>query len=145
MTPKAPISHSAADDVGVAHARWWDALRHEDVAVLDILLADNLTFHGPSGGVTTKAKYLEPALGPARPLTLGSSRVSPMGLGPRSVPTSSRPGTLMRTSPSASWKSIGTCLGASGRAISALKAAGQPPAWPPKMAPSASACCGLAR
>jgi len=66
MTPKAPISPSAADDVGVAHARWWDALRHEDVAVLDILLADNLTFHGPSGGVTTKAKYLEPALGSAR-------------------------------------------------------------------------------
>jgi ketosteroid isomerase-like protein len=59
MTPNAPISPSAADDVGVAHARWWDALRHEDVAVLDTLLADDLTFHGPSGGVTTKAKYLE--------------------------------------------------------------------------------------
>jgi ketosteroid isomerase-like protein len=59
MTPNAPISPTAADDVGVAHARWWDALRREDVAVLDTLLADDLTFHGPSGGVTTKAKYLE--------------------------------------------------------------------------------------
>jgi hypothetical protein len=45
MTPNAPISPTAADDVGVAHARWWDALRHEDVAELDTLLADDPTFH----------------------------------------------------------------------------------------------------
>ena len=59
MTPNAPISPTAAHDVGVAHARWSDALLHQDVAVLDALLADDMTFHGPSGGVTTKAKYLE--------------------------------------------------------------------------------------
>src|SRR5215510_9894050 len=59
LTPNAPISPTAVDDVTVAHARWWDALLREDVAVLDTLLADDLTFHGPSGGVTTKAKYLE--------------------------------------------------------------------------------------
>ena len=41
------------DDVRDAHARWWGALLDEDVAVLD------LTFHGPSGGTTTKAAYLD--------------------------------------------------------------------------------------
>src|SRR5439155_16049939 len=39
---------------------------HEDVAVLDTLLADDLAFHGPSGGVTTKSEDpREPALGSA--------------------------------------------------------------------------------
>jgi hypothetical protein len=47
------------DDVRDAHARWWSALLDEDVAVLDTLLADDLTFHGPSGGTTTKAAYLD--------------------------------------------------------------------------------------
>ena len=56
LTPNASISPTAADDVSVAHARW---CLHEDVAVLDALLVDDLTFHGPSGGVTTKAKYLD--------------------------------------------------------------------------------------
>jgi hypothetical protein len=69
-TVNAPISPAAADDVGVAHARWWDALLHEDVAVLDTLLADDLTFHGPSGGVRTllhgRLRLDHPALAHAR-------------------------------------------------------------------------------
>ena len=57
--PPAGVPPTAADDVRDAHARWWNALLDEDVAVLDTLLADDLTFHGPSGGTTTKAAYLD--------------------------------------------------------------------------------------
>jgi ketosteroid isomerase-like protein len=57
--PPAGVPSTAAGDVRDAHACWWNALRNEDVAVLDTLLADDLTFHGPSGGTTTKAGYLD--------------------------------------------------------------------------------------
>ena len=57
--PPAGVPATAADDVRDAHTRWWNALLDEDVAVLDTLLADDLTFHGPSGGTTTKAAYLD--------------------------------------------------------------------------------------
>jgi hypothetical protein len=46
-------------DVRDAHARWWSALLDDDVAALDTLLADDLTFHGPSGGTATIAAYLD--------------------------------------------------------------------------------------
>jgi ketosteroid isomerase-like protein len=45
-------------DVGVAHTRWFDALLAEDAAVLDILLADDMTFHSPYGTSETKAEFL---------------------------------------------------------------------------------------
>jgi hypothetical protein len=32
VTPNAPISPTAAADVGVALARWWDALLHQDAS-----------------------------------------------------------------------------------------------------------------
>jgi hypothetical protein len=57
--PEAVVSLTPADHVRDVHARWWKALLDEDVAVLDTLLADDLTFHGPSGGTTTKAAYLD--------------------------------------------------------------------------------------
>ena len=57
--PLIGVPSTAADDVRDAHARWWNALLDEDVAVLDTLLADDLTFHGPSGGTTTKEAYLD--------------------------------------------------------------------------------------
>ena len=55
----AGVPPNAADEVRAAHARWWNALLDEDVVVLDTLLADDLTFHGPSGGTMTKAAYLD--------------------------------------------------------------------------------------
>jgi hypothetical protein len=58
-TPSAPILPTAIDDVRDTHARWWNALLDADVAALDTLLADSLTFHGPSGAARTKAQYLE--------------------------------------------------------------------------------------
>jgi ketosteroid isomerase-like protein len=58
-TPPAPPPPTATDDVREAHARWWNALLDEDVATLDALLADDLTFHGPGGSARTKAQYLE--------------------------------------------------------------------------------------
>ena len=58
-TPSAPISPTATDDVRDAHARWWKALLDADVAALDTLLADDLTFHNPVGAARTKAQYLE--------------------------------------------------------------------------------------
>ena len=57
--PPASVPSTAIDEVRGAHARWWKALLDADVAVLDTLLADDLTFHGPSGGTTTKATYLD--------------------------------------------------------------------------------------
>ena len=58
-TSPAPTSPTAADDVRDTPARWWNALLDEDVAALDTLLADDLTFHGPGGSARTKAEYLE--------------------------------------------------------------------------------------
>ncbi len=46
------------DDVSAAHTRWWDALLAADTEALDTLLADDLTFHSPSGTTVTKAAYL---------------------------------------------------------------------------------------
>jgi len=50
---------TATTGVRDAHERWWSALLDEDVTALDTLLADDLTFHGPSGGTMTKAAYLD--------------------------------------------------------------------------------------
>ena len=47
-----------SDDVGVAHTRWFEALLVEDVLALDALLADDMTFHSPYGGASTKAEFL---------------------------------------------------------------------------------------
>jgi ketosteroid isomerase-like protein len=58
-TPNTQKPPSARDDVGVAHARWWDACLNGDVVALDTLLADDLTLHDPFGGVGTKAEDLE--------------------------------------------------------------------------------------
>ena len=56
---KASRSPPAADDVRVTHARWWDALLHAEVATLNTLLADDLTFHSPIGTASTKAEFIE--------------------------------------------------------------------------------------
>ena len=58
VTPNADTP-STADEVGVAHSRWWDALTNEDVVALESLLADDLTFHSPYGTATTKEQFLE--------------------------------------------------------------------------------------
>jgi ketosteroid isomerase-like protein len=53
------MSPTAPDDVREAHARWWNALLDSDVASLEALLADDLTFHSPGGRAGSKASYLE--------------------------------------------------------------------------------------
>ena len=57
------INQRVLDDMsagaGLAHNRWFDALLVEDVAVLDALLADDMTFHNPYGGTSSKAEFLE--------------------------------------------------------------------------------------
>jgi hypothetical protein len=58
-TPAAHTPTTAPDDVRDAHARWWSALLDGDVAILDALLVDDMTFHGPGGTARTKAEYLE--------------------------------------------------------------------------------------
>jgi hypothetical protein len=55
--PTSGVKSTATEDVRDAHTLWWSALVDEDVAVLDALLAHDLTFHGPTGGITTKAAY----------------------------------------------------------------------------------------
>jgi ketosteroid isomerase-like protein len=57
--PPAGVPSSATDEVRDAHTRWWNALLQADAVALDTLLSDDLTFHGPSGGTTTKAAYLD--------------------------------------------------------------------------------------
>lgn len=57
-TPGAALPPTAADDVGAAHARCWDALLAADAAALDTLLAGGLTFHSPYGTDETKAAFL---------------------------------------------------------------------------------------
>ena len=52
-----PLADAVAD-VGRAHARWWNALLAGDAAVLDTLLADDLTFHNPFGSTETKADFI---------------------------------------------------------------------------------------
>lgn len=46
-------------DVMHAHTQWFDALLDEDAEVLDVLLADDMTFHAPGGTAETKALFLE--------------------------------------------------------------------------------------
>jgi hypothetical protein len=57
--PNTQISAITVDEVGTAHARWWDALVAADVPMLDTLLADDLTFHSPFGTVAPKTGILE--------------------------------------------------------------------------------------
>ena len=57
-TSHAAMPPTAVDDVGVAHAGWWDALLAADAVALDTLLADDLTFHSPYGNTSTKAAFL---------------------------------------------------------------------------------------
>jgi Domain of unknown function (DUF4440) len=60
ITSNAHVASVAADDARGAHTRWLDALLHADTwVVLDTLLADDLTFHGPSGTTSTKAEFVE--------------------------------------------------------------------------------------
>ena len=59
ITPAAALPPTAAQDVGVAHTRWWDALLAADAEALDTVLADDLTFHSPYGTALTKAAFLE--------------------------------------------------------------------------------------
>ena len=59
ITPNAHAASATADDVRVAHRRWWNALLQADVVVLDTLLADDLTFHSPIGTTSTKAEFVE--------------------------------------------------------------------------------------
>jgi ketosteroid isomerase-like protein len=56
--PDADMPPTAADDVGAAHARWWEALLAGDAATLDELLADDLTFHSPYGTAESKQGFL---------------------------------------------------------------------------------------
>ena len=56
LTPAAGAT--AAVQVQAAHAQWFDAILRENVAALDTLLADDMTFHDPGGGQGTKAGYL---------------------------------------------------------------------------------------
>jgi ketosteroid isomerase-like protein len=56
LTP--PTGATAAAQVQAAHAQWFDGILHENVAALDTLLADDMTFHGPGGGQGVKAAYL---------------------------------------------------------------------------------------
>lgn len=58
-SPHAYTTTTGMDDVRDAHAGWWNALLVEDVTALDTLLADDLTFHSPSGYARTKAHFLE--------------------------------------------------------------------------------------
>jgi len=53
------VPPAAAEEVGAAHARWWQGLLDGDVPALEALLADDLTFHSPGGTVGTKARMLE--------------------------------------------------------------------------------------
>lgn len=46
-------------DVMHAHTQWFDGLLDEDAEVLNALLADDMTFHAPSGTAETKALFLE--------------------------------------------------------------------------------------
>ena len=59
ITSNAHVASTAADDVRVAHTRWWDALLQADVVVLESLLANDLTFHSPIGTTSTKAEFVE--------------------------------------------------------------------------------------
>jgi uncharacterized protein DUF4440 len=59
LTLNSQAAQRAADDVRIAHTRWWDALVHADVVALDTLLADDLTFHSPIGTTSTKAEFVE--------------------------------------------------------------------------------------
>jgi hypothetical protein len=54
---KAPTD--AVAEVGVTNTRWWNALLAGDVATLDSLLEDDLTFHSPYGTTDTKAGFIE--------------------------------------------------------------------------------------
>jgi hypothetical protein len=47
------------DGVRAAHQRWFDGLVAGEVTDLATLLADNMTFHSPSGASETKAHFLE--------------------------------------------------------------------------------------
>jgi len=57
-TAKTQMSAITVDDVASAHTRWWNALLAGDVAALDTLLADDLTFHSPFGTVNTKVGFV---------------------------------------------------------------------------------------
>ena len=56
--PNTHLPLAAVDDVGVAHARWRDALLAGDAAGFETLLADDMNVHSPYGTVETKEQYL---------------------------------------------------------------------------------------
>jgi hypothetical protein len=53
-----PQDPAATAAVRAAHAQWFEGILRENVAALDTLLADSMTFHDPGGGQGTKAGYL---------------------------------------------------------------------------------------
>ena len=59
ITLGAPLPPTASEDVGAAHAGWWEALVAADEAALDTLLPDDWFYYGPGGESTTKAELLE--------------------------------------------------------------------------------------
>ena len=55
----APDAGATAEaQVQTAHRHWFDGILQENVAALDTLLADDMTFHDPGGGQGKKAGYL---------------------------------------------------------------------------------------
>jgi ketosteroid isomerase-like protein len=56
LTP--PAGASATAHVQAAHAQWFEGILQENVAALDTLLANDMTFHDPGGGQGAKAGYL---------------------------------------------------------------------------------------
>lgn len=49
---------TAKDEVRADHDRWFDGILNEDVAALETVLSDDMTFHAPHGATGTKAGFL---------------------------------------------------------------------------------------
>lgn len=58
VSPTPPAGTTAIAEVRTAHALWFDGILRENVAALDTLLADDMTFHDPGGGQGAKSGYL---------------------------------------------------------------------------------------